>query len=257
MGRALIQAVNDAPGLMLAAALERPGQSLLGTDAGDLAGVGHTGVVLTDDLPGALAGFDTLVDFSVPAATLSNLAHCERAGRSLVIGTTGFDAAGRAAIEAASRHLPIVMAPNFAVGVNLCFKLIEMAARILGDDADVEVIEAHHRNKIDAPSGTAVRMGEILAATLGRDLAQSAVYGRHGVTGPRDRGTIGFETIRAGDIVGDHTVLFAATGERIEITHRASSRANFANGAVRAVQWLANRPAGLYDMQDVLGLRDA
>jgi len=171
----------------------------------------------------------------------------------MVIGTTGIDAAGRAAVEAAAQDIPIVMAPNFAVGVNLCFKLIEIAARVLGDDVDVEVIEAHHRNKVDAPSGTALRMGEILAGALGRDLATSAVYGRQGVTGPRERRTIGFETIRAGDIVGDHTVLFAGTGESIEITHRASSRANFANGAMRAVGWLATRPPGLYSMQDVLG----
>jgi 4-hydroxy-tetrahydrodipicolinate reductase len=254
MGRALIQSVHDTPGLTLAAAFERPGMDLLGTDAGEIAGIGRCGVELSDDLAGTVGAFDTLVDFSVPAATLAALERCRAAGRRVVIGTTGFDAAGRSAIAAAARSIPIVMAPNFAIGVNVCFKLIEVAARILGDDVDVEVIEAHHRNKIDAPSGTAVRMGEILAQTLGRDLASAAIYGRHGVSGPRDRRTIGFETVRAGDIVGDHTVLFAGTGERIEITHRASSRANFANGAMRAVRWLSDRPPGLYSMQDVLGL---
>jgi 4-hydroxy-tetrahydrodipicolinate reductase len=172
----------------------------------------------------------------------------------MVIGTTGFDTDGLAAIEAAASEIPIVMAPNMSVGVNVAFKLIEMAAAILGDDVDVEVTEAHHRDKVDAPSGTAVRMGEILAATLGRDLETDAVYDRHGINGPRDRRTIGFQSIRAGDLVGEHTVMFAGTGERIEITHRASSRSNFAFGAVRAVRWLAEKPPGLYDIQQVLGL---
>lgn len=254
MGRTLVQAVSATPGLRLTAALERPGLPLVGSDAGEIAGVGPLGVAIRDDLAAALPAFDTLIDFSVPAATLAALGKCRAAGRRVVIGTTGIDAAGRAAIEEAAREIPIVFAPNYAIGVNLCFKLIEIAARVLGDDVDVEIVEAHHRNKVDAPSGTALRMGEILATALRRDLATSAVYGRQGVTGPRERRTIGFETIRAGDIVGDHTVLFAGTGERIEITHRASSRANFANGAMRAAQWLSVRPAGLYSMQDVLGL---
>ncbi|MCX7064457.1 MAG: 4-hydroxy-tetrahydrodipicolinate reductase, partial [Proteobacteria bacterium] len=177
------------------------------------------------------------------------------AGKAMVIGTTGFDAAGREAIRAAARAMPIVMAPNYSIGVNLCFKLVELAATVLGDDVDIEVIEAHHRGKIDAPSGTALRMGEIIAQALGRDLAETAVYGRHGINGPRDRKTIGFETIRAGDIVGEHTVMFAGAGERVEITHRAASRMNFATGAMRAAQWVAGRANGLYDMQDVLGLK--
>lgn len=254
MGRALIQAVTETPGLLLTGAFERPGLPFLGADAGELAGVGQRNVAVTADLAAALGRFDTLVDFSVPTATLTALPLCLEAGRRMVIGTTGFDAEGRRCIESAAREIPIVMAPNFAVGVNVCFKLIEIAARILGEEVDVEVIEAHHRNKIDAPSGTAVRMGEIVANALGRDLAASAVYSRAGVTGPRERKAIGFESIRAGDIVGDHTVMFAGTGERLEITHRASSRANFANGAMRAVLWLKDRPAGLYSMQDVLGL---
>jgi 4-hydroxy-tetrahydrodipicolinate reductase len=254
MGRTLVQAVSESQGLVLGAAIERPGFPLVGTDAGELAGIGRSGVAVTDDLAAALPAFDVLVDFSVPAATLAALAQCRAAGRRMVIGTTGVDATGRAAIESAAREIAIVMAPNYAIGVNLCYKLIELAAQVLGDDVDVEVIEAHHRNKVDAPSGTALRMGEILARTLGRDLETSAIYGRQGVTGPRDRRTIGFETIRAGDIVGDHTVMFAGTGERIEITHRASSRANFASGAMRAARWIVDRPPGLYSMQDVLGL---
>ncbi len=255
MGRALIESLGQTEGLKLTAAFERDGIALIGADAGEVAGVGPLGVAISANLSTSLTRFDTLVDFSIPVATLAAVEQARRGGRRMVIGTTGIDAIGRQAIEAAARDIAIVMAPNYAIGVNLCFKLIELAAQVLGDDVDVEVIEAHHRGKIDAPSGTAVRMGEILAATLGRNLATDAVYGRQGVTGARERKTIGFETIRAGDIVGDHTVMFAGTGERIEITHRASSRANFANGAMRAVKWLTGKPAGLYDMQDVLGLR--
>lgn len=256
MGRTLVQALENNTALKLSVALERPGVSLLGSDAGELAGIGHLDVAVTDSLQAALPKFDTLVDFSVPDATLASLATCRDAGKSMVIGTTGIEAAGRDAIRAAARDIPIVFAPNYSVGVNLCFKLIELAARVWGDDVDVEVIEAHHRGKVDAPSGTALRMGEILAQTLDRDLAENAVYGRQGITGPRNRKTIGFETIRAGDIVGEHTVMFAGAGERVEITHRAASRMNFAIGAMRAAQWLAGRPNGLYDMQDVLGLKN-
>jgi len=255
MGRTLVQALEGNTALVLSAALERSGVSLLGSDAGELAGIGRLDVPVTDSLVDALASFDTLVDFSVPEATLASLATCRRAGKSMVIGTTGIDQAGRDAIRSASRDIPIVFAPNYSVGVNLCFKLIELAARVWGDDVDVEVIEAHHRGKVDAPSGTALKMGEILARTLDRDLAENAIYGRQGITGPRNRKTIGFETIRAGDIVGEHTVMFAGVGERVEITHRAASRMNFAIGAMRAAQWLAGRPNGLYDMQDVLGLK--
>jgi len=255
MGRTLVEALGQIDTLTLGAAFERPELALIGSDAGELAGVGRVEVPVTASIKEALDRFDTLVDFSVPVATLEALEICRGAGKAMVIGTTGFDAAGREAIRAAARAMPIVMAPNYSIGVNLCFKLVELAATVLGDDVDIEVIEAHHRGKIDAPSGTALRMGEIIAQALGRDLAETAVYGRHGINGPRDRKTIGFETIRAGDIVGEHTVMFAGAGERVEITHRAASRMNFATGAMRAAQWVAGRANGLYDMQDVLGLK--
>jgi 4-hydroxy-tetrahydrodipicolinate reductase len=254
MGRTLIQVLTEGDGMRLGAALERPGHDRVGADAGELAGLGHLGVPVSDDLTAVVDEFDTLIDFSVPESTLAALHVCCAASRRMVIGTTGFDTDGLAAIEAAASEIPIVMAPNMSVGVNVAFKLIEMAAAILGDDVDVEVIEAHHRDKVDAPSGTAVRIGEILAETLGRDLETDAVYDRHGINGPRDRRTIGFQSIRGGDLVGEHTVMFAGTGERIEITHRASSRSNFAFGAVRAVRWLQEKPPGLYDIQQVLGL---
>jgi len=253
MGRTLVQALAETDGVELSAAFERPGHDHLGVDAGELAGLGSLGVTLVDDLTMAVDAFDTLVDFSAPEATLAALEVCRKAGKQMVIGTTGFDARGLAALTAAATDIGIVMAPNMSVGVNVAFKLIETAARILGDDVDVEVLEAHHRHKVDAPSGTALRMGEVLAAALGRDLETDAVYARHGITGPRDRRSIGFQSIRAGDLVGEHTVLFAGPGERIEITHRASSRANFAHGAMRAVRWLADQAPGLYDMQHVLG----
>lgn len=256
MGRTLVQALNEADGLQLGAALEQPGLSLLGSDAGEVAGVGRLGIPLTADIGSITDQFATIIDFTVPAATLALLPTLVERRKTLVLGTTGFDADGLAALRKAADHIAIMHAPNMSVGVNLCFKLIEMAARALGDDVDIEVIEAHHKDKIDSPSGTALRMGEILAATLERDLDEVAVYGREGITGARDRKTIGFETLRAGDIVGEHTVMFAGQGERIEITHRASSRMNFAQGALRAVRFLAERPAGLYDMQDVLGLVD-
>lgn len=257
MGKTLIQAVQASIDLSLGAALEREGLSLLGADAGELAGIGKLGVALTSDLGAASDTFDALVDFSVPEATLANLAICRSRGKRLVIGTTGFDADGLAQISDAANDIAILMAPNMSVGVNLCFKLIELAASVLGDEVDVEIVEAHHRDKIDAPSGTAVHMGEIVATALGRDLNEVGVYGREGLTGPRDRKTIGFSTIRAGDIVGEHTVMYAGHGERIEITHRAQSRMNFAQGALRAVRFLEDRPSGLFDMQDVLGFKDA
>ena len=198
--------------------------------------------------------FDVLIDFTRPEPTLANLEICRQAGRRAVIGTTGFSEQEKAQIKAAAQDIGVVFAPNMSVGVNLCLKLLDVAARVLGDEVDIEVIEAHHRHKVDAPSGTALRMGEVVAEALGRDLKDCAVYGREGHTGERDRKTIGFETIRAGDIVGDHTVLFAGTGERIEITHKASSRMTFANGAIRAASWLTGQKTGLYDMRDVLGL---
>jgi 4-hydroxy-tetrahydrodipicolinate reductase len=222
-----------------------------------LAGVGRIGVALSDDLTAAADAYDGLIDFSVPESTLRSVEACAARGKRLVIGTTGFDEAGLERIRAAAERIPILMAPNMSVGVNLCFKLVELAARVLGDDVDVEVIEAHHRDKIDAPSGTAVRLGEVLAEALGRDLGEVAVYGREGITGPRDRQTIGFATVRAGDIVGEHTVMYAGNGERIEITHRAQSRMNFAQGALRGARFLAERQSGLFDMQDVLGFKGA
>jgi len=254
MGRALIAACDLNEHTRLSAAIERPGNTLVGSDAGDLAGLGPLNVKVADSLDAVASDFDTLVDFTTPEATLQNLETCVRHKKNIIIGTTGFDEAGKKRISAAASTVGIVFAPNMSVGVNLCLKLLDTAARILADDADVEIIEAHHRHKVDAPSGTAIRMGEVVASALGRDLSDCAVYGREGITGARDRKTIGFETIRAGDIVGDHTVLFAAEGERVEITHKASSRMTFANGAVRAASWLQDQPAGLYDMQDVLGL---
>ena len=254
MGRALIAACDLNIHTRLAAAIERPGNTLVGSDAGDLAGLGPLNVSVTDALDSVIDNFETLIDFTSPESTLQNLDTCVRHGRNIVIGTTGFDEAGKQKIREAGSSIGIVFAPNMSVGVNLCLKLLDTAARILGDEVDIEVIEAHHRHKVDAPSGTAIRMGEVVAAALGRELSECAVYGREGITGARDRKTIGFETIRAGDIVGDHTVLFAAEGERVEITHKASSRMTFANGAVRAANWLQQQPAGLYDMQDVLGL---
>jgi 4-hydroxy-tetrahydrodipicolinate reductase len=255
MGRALIEACQQAQGVKLTAAVERPGSSVLGVDAGELAGVGKLDVPVADSLEKILDQFDTLIDFTRPAVTLANLAVCRNHGKSIVIGTTGFDDEGKQLIRDAAQAIPVVFAPNMSVGVNLCLKLLDMAARVMGDEADIEIIEAHHRHKIDAPSGTALRMGEVVANALGRDLKQCAVYGREGNTGERNRNTIGFATVRAGDIVGDHTVLFAVMGERVEITHKASSRLTFAKGAVRAAQWLEGRGNGLYDMQDVLGLK--
>lgn len=256
MGRALVEAVHAGEGTVLAGATEAPGSSLLGVDAGEAAGVGRLGVPIVAGLEEVAGPFDGVIDFTMPDATMGHVAFCEGRGCALVIGTTGLQEAHLQLIREAARRIPIVQAPNMSVGVNLCFRLLEIAARVVGADSDIEIIEAHHRHKVDAPSGTALRMGEIVAGVLGRDLEQCAVYGRQGLTGPRDRESIGFETVRAGDIVGEHTVMFAAEGERVEITHRASSRQTFARGAVRAARWLRGRDPGLYDMQDVLGLRD-
>ena len=254
MGRTLIEAVHNADGAELSAATERAGSSLLGADAGELAGVGRLGVTIADTLAAA-GDFDVLIDFTAPAATMAHLDFCLENGKCIVIGTTGLGEAERERIRAAGERIGVVFAPNMSVGVNLCLKLLDLAARVLGDEVDIEIVEAHHRHKVDAPSGTALRMGEVVAEALGRDLKTCAVYGREGQTGERDRQTIGFETIRAGDIVGEHTVMFAGLGERVEITHKASSRMTFAKGAVRAAQWVMGQGTGLYDMQDVLGLR--
>lgn len=253
MGKALLEATHQTEGMTVSVAIERPGSSIIGVDAGELAGIGKLDVAVVDDLANA-AEFDVLIDFTCPEVTMANLGVCRQRGSAIVIGTTGMSDAQKAAIAEAGKEIGVVFAPNMSVGVNLCLKLLETAAKVLGDEVDIEIIEAHHRHKVDAPSGTALRMGEVVAEALGRDLKECAVYGREGVTGERDRKTIGFETIRAGDIVGEHTVLFAGVGERVEITHKASSRMTFATGAVRAAQWLQGRDSGLYDMQDVLGL---
>ena len=256
MGRMFVEAIASDDRVKLGAAIERPDSSLLGVDAGELVGVGTLGVKLSASLSEVIDQFDTVIDFTTPAFTLNNVALCREHKKSVVIGTTGLSDDQKQQLKDAGQTIPIVFASNMSVGVNLTFKLLETAARILNEDADIEIIEAHHRNKVDAPSGTALTMGEIVADATGRDLKTSAIYGREGVTGVRDRETIGFSTIRAGDVIGDHTVLFATEGERVEITHKASNRVIYARGALRAVRWLADKPAGLYSMQDVLGLSD-
>ncbi|KEA64981.1 4-hydroxy-tetrahydrodipicolinate reductase [Marinobacterium lacunae] len=256
MGKTLIEAVTMTEGAQLAAAIVEPCSSLIGADAGELAGVGKLGVAVAGSLDAVKDDFDLLIDFTAPVVTMANVEFCAANGKQIVIGTTGLDDAQKQALAKAAEQAAIVFAPNMSVGVNLCLKLLEIAAKALGEDSgyDIEVIEAHHRHKVDSPSGTALRMGEVVANALGRDLKECAVYGREGQVGPRNPREIGFETIRAGDVVGDHTVLFATEGERIEITHKASSRMTFAKGAVRAALWLGQRDKGLYDMQDVLNL---
>ena len=255
MGRTLIEAAHNTTTVRVTGAFARIGSSVIGVDAGELVGVGALGVRVVDNVEAALSDADILIDFTVPEVTLAHLAACHSAGKKIIIGTTGFNPQQKAHIAQVANDIAIVMAPNMSVGVNLCFKLLDIAARVLGDEVDIEIVEAHHRYKVDAPSGTALRMGEVVANALNRDLKTCAVYGREGVTGERDRKTIGFATVRAGDIVGDHTVMFAGLGERVEITHKAASRHTFANGALRAAHWLAAKDRGLFDMQDVLGLR--
>jgi len=254
MGLCLIKAAALAKNAELTVAASRPGSLAIGRDAGELAGISEIGIQVVDDLASVVDQFDVLIDFTRPDASMDFIEICREAGKKLVIGTTGYSDAQKALIAEAAEDVAIVMAPNMSVGVNLSLKLLEMTAKVMGDYTDIEVIEAHHRHKVDAPSGTALRMGEVIADTLGRDLKDCAIYGREGNTGERDRKTIGFSTIRAGDIVGEHTVMFADDGERVEITHKATSRMTFANGAVRAAVWLADKDRGLYDMQDVLGL---
>ena len=253
MGRTLIEACSQTENANLSAATERPESTLVGSDAGELAGIGKQNVCISSVLDESTE-FDVLIDFTHPTITSKHIDYCVTQGRKLVIGTTGCGEALEAKIKKASESIAIVYAPNMSVGVNLTLKLLQMAAKVLGDDVDIEVIEAHHRHKVDAPSGTALKMGQVIAETLGRDLKDCAVYGREGQTGVRDPKTIGFETIRAGDIVGEHTVMFAGIGERIEITHKASSRMTFAKGAMRAAMWLSNKQKGLFDMSDVLDL---
>jgi 4-hydroxy-tetrahydrodipicolinate reductase len=255
MGRTLVEACQASEDLDLTVAIEHASSAFIGMDSGEAAGVGRLGIPIRSDLGAAIADAEVAIDFTRPEATLDHLSICLEHGRGIVIGTTGFTPAQRARIDAAARDIAIVLAPNMSAGVNLCLKLLDMAARALGDTVDIEIIEAHHRYKADAPSGTALRMGEVIAQALDRDLSECAVYGRQGQTGQRKRKTIGFETIRAGDIVGEHTVMFAGLGERLEITHRASSRLTFAHGALRAARWLTQKDHGLFDMQDVLSLR--
>jgi 4-hydroxy-tetrahydrodipicolinate reductase len=254
MGQTVLEALLASDDLRVVGALDVAGSPFIGRDAGEFLGK-KSGVITSADIDSTLSKANCLIDFTRPEGTLAHLQSCVRHGVAMVIGTTGFSAAERKRVEDASARIPVLLAPNMAVGVNAVFKLAETAAGILGDDYDVEIIEAHHRHKVDAPSGTALKLGEVVAAKLGRSLERSAVHGRKGVTGERARASIGFHAIRGGDIVGEHTVIFAGTGERVEITVRSASRMTYALGALRACRFLAGRPPGLYDMQDVLGLR--
>ena len=254
MGRILIEACNEAANAILTVATEHPESSLLGADAGEVTGIGKNDVVIVSNLDDAANDFDVLIDFTRPAPTLKHLGWCIKHDKAIIIGTTGFSDSEKEQIATAGKTIPIVFAANYSVGVTLSLKLLELTSRVLGDSVDIEIIEAHHRHKVDAPSGTALAMGEVIADTLGRTLSENAIYCREGHTGERERKSIGFQTIRAGDIVGEHTVMFADIGERIEITHKASSRMTFAKGAVRAAIWLDSKPSKVYDMQDVLEL---
>ena len=254
MGRMLIEAVQNADDCVLGGALDRPDSPALGQDAAAFLGQ-TSGVAIVADLAQGLSQSRFLIDFTRPEGTMAHLHACVEQGVNLVIGTTGFTDAQKAEIAEAARHIGIMMAPNMSVGVNVTLKLLEMAAKALSTGYDIEVVEAHHRHKVDAPSGTALKMGEVMAEALGRDLKDCAVYERYGHTGERDPSTIGFATVRGGDVVGDHTVMFLGTGDRIEITHKSSSRATYAQGSLRAVRFLSGQAAGLYDMFDVLNLR--
>ena len=256
MGKTILEVCHETRGVKIGAAIEQKGSPMISKDAGEQAGLGKIGVAIVDDIDRVADRFDVLIDFTLAASVPGNVEKCRRAGKNIVIGTTGLSEAQKKVINQAAKEIAIVFAPNMSIGVNLCFKLLETAAKVIGEDADIEIIEAHHREKKDAPSGTSLKMGEIIANTLSRDLKKNAIYGREGVTGVRDKKTIGFETIRAGDIVGEHTVMFATNGERVEISHKATSRKTFASGAVRAAQWVSNKKTGLYDMQDVLGFKD-
>lgn len=254
MGKVILELVKDTPDVSIGAAIEHSACHALGLDAGEYAGLGRLNVDITDDISAVADNFDVLIDFTIADAVLKNLEACRKAGKNMVIGTTGLNEKQKQVIKEASGDIAIVFAPNMSVGVNLVFKLVELSAQVIGTRSDIEIIEAHHNQKQDAPSGTALRLGEIIAGVLDRNLSDCAVYGREGKTGVRDPKTIGFETIRAGDIVGDHTVMFASPGERVEISHKASSRKTFGAGAVLAARWLKAKKNGIYDMQDVLGL---
>lgn len=254
MGKSLVQAVSLEPGAALGSAIVRPTSSLIGADAGELAGVGKLNTPIGGDLSACIDQFDVLIDFTSPQATLDNVKLCSEHGKAIVIGTTGFTETEKSTLLEYQKTTRMCIAANFSTGVNLCLKLLQTAAQVLQEGYDIEIYEAHHRHKVDSPSGTALRMGEVIADTLQRDLNQVAVYGREGQIGARSEDTIGFATVRGGDVVGDHSVMFMADGERIEITHKASSRMAFSKGAVRAACWLHQQPNGLYDMQDVLSL---
>lgn len=256
MGVCLVKAAALSDQAELTVAVSRSESLAVGKDVGELAGISTLGLAVGTDLAAVVDQFDVLIDFTRPEASMDYIEICRQAGKNVVIGTTGYSEAQKAMIAEAAKDIAIVIAPNFSVGVNLSLKLLEMTAKVMGEYTDIEVIEAHHRHKVDAPSGTALRMGEVVASALGRDLKDCAIYGREGETGVRDRKTIGFSTIRAGDIVGEHTVMFADEGERVEITHKATSRMTFANGAVRAAIWLEDKSVGLFDMQDVLDLKN-
>ena len=255
MGGRIIAAIKEADGMELAGACEQPGHAMIGQDAGLIAGCGESGVLIRARLEEALTNADVLIDFTFPEVTLANMAVCAKLGKMIVIGSTGFTPEQRRQAETFAAQIPVVLAPNMSVGVNACFKLLKEAARILGDGFDVEIVELHHNKKKDSPSGTAVRMGEVVAEALGRDYNKVANYHREGMCGERTKEEIGMQTVRGGDIVGEHTVYFIGMGERIEISHRAMSRDMFARGAVRAAGWLAGKKPGMYDMQDVLGLK--
>ena len=257
MGRTLIQTITETEGLELTAAVEQAGLPVRGSDAGELAGIGNLGIPVTDQLASVCEEFDVLIDFTIAAATAENMETCASFRRKMIIGTTGLSELEKSRLMELTSNIAVVFASNFSVGVNATFRLVQVAAQIFGDTVDIEIIEAHHRHKVDAPSGTALTMGKIIADTLDRDFKDIAVYGREGDTGERGRDAIGFHSLRAGDIVGEHTVVFAGTGERVEITHRAHSRVNFAEGAVRAASWIMNREKGLFDMGDVLGLKES
>lgn len=254
MGRNLLVAVENNKNLQLAAAIVNPSSSLVGCDVGELVGLGKTDIKIVGNITEIIEDIDVLIDFSTPSVTLTNTKLCVETNKAIVIGTTGFTEKEKKEIECCSASIPLVFAPNFSVGVNLMFNLLEQATKVMGGYADIEIIEAHHRNKVDAPSGTALKMGEVIASCLDKDLKDIAVMSREGIIGPRKSGEIGFSTIRAADIVGKHTALFADIGESIEIKHNATSRMTFANGAVRAAHWLADKSSGFYSMQDVLGL---
>jgi 4-hydroxy-tetrahydrodipicolinate reductase len=255
MGRVILEVCKETDGVEIGAAIEHTESPHIGIDAGELAGIGKLGIKITDNILSIVNKVDVMIDFTLATSVIQNIDKCISSNCKMVIGTTGLNDKDQAKLKSAANEIAIVFAPNMSIGVNLCFKLLETASNIIGEDADVEIIEAHHRDKKDAPSGTAIRMGEIVAEMTDRNLKDCAVYGREGITDSRDKNSIGFETIRAGDIVGDHTVIFATAGERVEITHKATSRKTFASGAVRAAKWLADKEKGLFDMQDVLNLK--